>query len=167
MDDFVIWDDDRSRLKMLGISMQTFLHDDLRLRVKDQVQLNASARGMPFLGYRVFPGRIGLTPHSKSRFVRKLRSYHSELCAGVRNEDDTARRVQALCAFVRFADTHGLRAHLLRGLSEGLEPRPARRQLEQQRQELPLGQPEQQQPGQRQQQQRLPACSAHNSPGVG
>lgn len=130
MDDFVIWDDDRSRLKMLGISVQTFLHDDLRLRVKDQVQLNASARGMPFLGYRVFPGRIGLTPHSKSRFVRKLRSYHSELCAGVRNEDDTARRVQALCAFVRFADTHGLRAHLLRGLSEGLEPRPARRQLE-------------------------------------
>jgi hypothetical protein len=147
--------------------VQSFLGDDLRLALKDDVQLNGTARGMPFLGYRVFPSRIGLTPQSKSRFLRKLRRCNREVLKGARAEDDAARRAVALCAFVRFADTHGLRAHVIRGLSEGLEPRDPRRQLEQQRQELPLGQPQQQQPGQRQQQQRLPAGLARNSPGVG
>jgi len=37
-----------------------------------------------------------------------------ELHNGTRAEEDAARRVQALCAFVRFADTKSLRAHVLR-----------------------------------------------------
>jgi hypothetical protein len=164
MDDFVIWDDDKERLKIMLTCVQHFLGDARCLTLKDNVQLNMSARGMPFLGYRVFHDRIGLTPHSKSRFVRKLRRYDKELHKGTRAEEDAARRVQALCAFVRFADTGSLRAHVLRGLSEGLEPRDPRRQLEQQRQELPVCEPQQQQPGQRQQQQRLPLVPARNSP---
>jgi len=144
MDDFVVWDDDKGRLKAVKASVQSFLGDDLRLTLKDDVQINRSARGMPFLGCRVYPDRICLTPESKSRFARKLRRYDKELRNGTRDENDVARRVQALCAFVRFADSHGLRTHLMRGLSEGLEPRDPRRQLEQQREQLPVCQPQQQ-----------------------
>jgi len=44
-----------------------------------------------------------------------------------------------------------------RGFILRLEPGVARRELEQQRQELPFGQPQQQQPVQPEQQQRVPA----------
>lgn len=133
MDDCVIWEDDKERLKAMRRRAVEFLGEALGLTLNDDVQLNRSARGMAFLGYRVFPGRIGLTPRSKSRFARKLRQYDKEFHRGTRAEADVARRVQALCAFVRFADTRSLRAHVLRGLSEGHEPRDAGRQLEQQR----------------------------------
>jgi formylglycine-generating enzyme required for sulfatase activity len=49
-----------------------------------------------------------------------------------------------------------LRPFIVRALAIGLEPRQSRRQLEQRRADLPLGQPQQEQPGQPQQQRRLP-----------
>lgn len=51
-----------------------------------------------------------------------------------------------------------LKAEDTKGLVMRLEPRDARRQLEQQSQELPIGEPQQQLAGQPEQQQRVPAC---------
>jgi hypothetical protein len=48
-------------------------------------------------------------------------------------------------------------------VANGLEPRDSRRQLEQQRQELPVGEPQQQQPGQQEQQHRFPGSAGPSS----
>jgi hypothetical protein len=79
------------------------------------------------------------------------------------------QRMQALVAFTLPARSRPWRRHVLHRfgvVANGLEPRDPRRQLEQlerQRQELPLSEPQQQQPGQQEQQHRVPGCPGPSS----
>ena len=70
------------------------------------------------------------------------------------------QRMTALLAFVMPAESGAFRRHVMERFgvaARRLEPRDSRRQLEQQRQELPVSQPQQQQqPGQQEQQHRVP-----------
>jgi hypothetical protein len=76
------------------------------------------------------------------------------------------QRVQALLAFVMPAESGGFRRHILQRFgvaAKRLEPCESRRQLEQQREQLPDGEPQQQQPDEQQQQHRVPLRPAPSS----
>jgi len=132
MDDMVLWGGDRKGLKRARDAVRNFAGEQLRLDLKEGILLNRSVLGLPFLGVRVYPRMRKLTPQSKWRFLGKFAHYERELRDGSMCERDAARRMTALLAFVQFADTRGLRLHAIRDASEGLEPRDAWRQLEQQ-----------------------------------
>ncbi len=69
MDDFLLFGDDRQRLLKEALpAVRDFLRTRLSLEVKLDFQLNRCVRGIPFLGYRVFPQKILLAPRSKRRF---------------------------------------------------------------------------------------------------
>jgi len=144
MDDMVLWGDNREGLKRARDAVRQFADGQLRLELKEGILVNRSVLGLPFLGVRVYPRMRRLTPRSKWRFLCKFAQYEKELRDGSMCEREAARRVTALFAFVQFADTRGLRLHAMRDASEGHEPRDPRRQLEQQREELPVCEPEQQ-----------------------
>jgi hypothetical protein len=114
MDDFVLWGGDRAELTGHLAAARGFLDAELGLALKENVQLNRSERGVPFLGYRVFPERLTLGPRARRRFARKLRGYEREWTDGAWSEADLARHVEALLSYVRFADTTALRRHILR-----------------------------------------------------
>ena len=114
MDDFILWHDDKSGLKGLLSAIKTFLSESLALRVKPAVLLNRTAAGVPFLGYRVFPGRLGLTRRSATRFRRKYREYEHLRQRGTWSEATCARHMEALIAFTRLADAKPLRRHLMK-----------------------------------------------------
>jgi len=119
--------------------------------LKPNVALNRTAFGMGFLGYRVFPEELRLARRSKLRFARKFRRYEGEWVEGRWTEPQLQQRMLALVAFTLPARSRPWRRHVLHGfgvVANGLEPRDSRRQLEQQRQELPVSEPQQQQPGQ-------------------
>jgi len=169
MDDFVVWGGCREELKAVRDRVREFLAVELKLELKAEPSLNRTALGMDFLGYRLFPRTVRLARRSKIRFARKLRRYEQAFVEGWWSEAELQQRTTALLAFVLTAESGGFRRHVLErfGVAAiGLEPRDPRRQLEQQRQELPVSEPQQQQPVEQEQQHWVPGCPGPSSTGA-
>ena len=159
MDDFVVWGDSGAELRAVWQAVEAFLAVELRLELKPNVALNKTAFGMDFLGYRLHPDELRLARRSKLRFARKFHQYEREHAEGRWTERHLQQRVQALVAFTLPAQSRNWRKHVMKRfgvVAHGLEPGDPRRQLEQQREQLPLGDPQQQQPDEPEQQQWFP-----------
>lgn len=117
MDDFVLWGEDKAALSDHQGAIGEYLRSKLKLTLKANVQLNRSARGLPFLGYRVFPGRVRLGSRARRRFAQKLRNYERRWERGDWSDRDLQRHVEPLLAYVRFADTAGLRRAIVEQVS--------------------------------------------------
>ena len=155
MDDFLVFARTRQELDTHVARISEYADSRLRLTLKPVV-VSRVDEGVDFLGYRLFPHKIRLTQRSKRRFVRKSREYGRRLREGEWNEHEYYEHMTPLLAYASKGYTKGLRRTVFDGMDEKLFPRAARRELEQQRAELPRCEPEQQQPRQPQQQQRLP-----------
>lgn len=117
MDDFVLWHDSREALKRLRRRLALFLEEELRLTLKQSMLLNRTALGFPFLGYKVWPHRIGLSRASARRFRARSFTYHGYLRNGIWTQPEAARRMEALIAFTRFADAAGFRGRVMAELA--------------------------------------------------
>lgn len=124
MDDFVLWYEDRDALKVLHGQVADFLRDALHLDLKPPV-LQPCAAGMTFLGYRIFPHRVGLAPRSRQRFLRKGRAYQAMLDSGLWDERETARHMEPLLAFIRRGESRGFRERFLTEIGQLPEARTA------------------------------------------
>lgn len=154
----MVWGERGADLRGVWREVEAFLAAELRLVLKPNVALNRTAFGMDFLGYRVFPEELRLARRSKLRFARKFRRYEGEWVEGRWTDVQLQQRMLALVAFTLPARSRPWRRHVLQRfgvVANGLEPRDSRWQLEQQCQELPVSEPQQQQPGQPEQR----ACS--------
>jgi len=140
--------------------VEAFLAAELRLELKAAVALNRTAFGMDFLGYRIIPRDLRLARRSQRRFSRKFRRYEREHLEGRWTDRQLQQRMQALVAFTLPCRSRSWRVHVMNRfgvVANGLEPRDPRRQLEQQREQLPVGEPQQQQPDEQEQQYRVPS----------
>ncbi len=158
MDDFVLWSGEKDELKAARERVAALVAERLGLELKDEPYLNRTRHGMDFLGMRVFPGVVRLNRRSKERFAEKARRYGWLLAQGRWTERTYQERMTALTAFVEQAETLAWRKSFFRepAPNVGLEPEHPWRELEQQRQQRALRQQQLEQPGQRQQQHRLP-----------
>ena len=166
MDDFVVWGDSGAELRAVWREVAAFLAAELRLDLKENIAVNQTAFGMDFLGYRIFPQELRLARRSKLRFACKFRRYERAWAEGHWTELALQQRMQALVAFTLPARSRSWRLHVENRFGvavKRLEPRDPRGQLEQQRDQLPVGEPQQQQPGQQEQQQRIPGCPGPSS----
>lgn len=159
MDDFVCWADDKGALNQLGARIEAFVSESLGLCLKHPPCPQPSARGMDFLGYRIFPDHVRLARRSKVRYIRRLSVLSRLADQGQLNEAQAQMRLTAASAFLLPARCHGFRLRALgkfRSAVIGHESGLTRRQLGQQRQQRPRRESQQQQPGQLQQQHRFP-----------
>ncbi len=166
MDDFVVWGQSGRELRAVCERVRAFLAAELKLELKANAAINRTAFGMDFLGYRVLPGALRLARRSKARFARKFRRYEAAHWRGEWSELVLQQRMQALLAFVMPAESGAFRRQVLQrfGVAAiGLEPCESRRQLEQQREQLPDGQPQQQHAGQQEQQPWVSCCPSPSS----
>ena len=113
MDDFLIFGDDKATLRSLLACVSDFLAEELGLRLKENIQLNRSHFGVPFLGYRIYPQAIRLTARSKKRLYCRFRLYEQLYLDGEWGDDVLARHAEPLFAFARLADTYGLRSSIM------------------------------------------------------
>ncbi|MEN6423124.1 MAG: reverse transcriptase/maturase family protein [Smithella sp.] len=114
MDDFLIFGHDRDQLMDEELpAMKDFTQSRLSLTVKPDIQMNRCAGGIPFLGYRVFPQKILLTPRSKRRFVNKFRCYEGRWQRAEWSDDQLVRRMEPLLEFTRFAASAGFRNNVI------------------------------------------------------
>ncbi|MEI6751739.1 MAG: RNA-directed DNA polymerase [Paludibacter sp.] len=110
MDDMVIWANDKDSLLKIGIELQQFIASELSLTLKPFC-LNYTNKGLPFLGYMLFPNTILLNNNSRKRFTSKLKQYTYKLNNEVWNQIDYQAHVLPLFAFVKYADTFNLRTN--------------------------------------------------------
>jgi hypothetical protein len=167
MDDMALWSDSTAELSSTLQAVQAFLADRLQLTVKPHPYLNRTGRGMDFLGCRVFPTHQRLNARSRRRFRRKLAALERALQQGRITEREAQQRSEALVAFTR---TPGVKSWCFRrraveqitGEGQGLGARAPRRQLEQQRQELPVRLPQQERAEQPEPELRVPPGRSSN-----
>ena len=112
MDDMVLWDDDKQRLKDRGRRVAAYLRDTLALELKVW-QLNYGSQGLPFLGYRLHGGRVRLSNRAKRRFRRKMDIYAARLAAGDWDQATFQVHVLPLLAYAEWAESWGFRRRVL------------------------------------------------------
>ncbi len=113
MDDFVIWDDDKNRLKCVRSKCEGFLQERLGLESKSPGAIQPTARGMDFLGMRVFPSQLRLNAKSRRRFERKLREIEALRLGEDLDDSGAQARVTSLVAFTRHARAEVFRRNVM------------------------------------------------------
>ncbi len=116
MDDMVLWHRDKAWLKQAHQAISDYVSVKLHCRLKPEL-LNRTERGLPFLGYLIFPHTIRLSQRSKRRFILKLCHLEKMYQSGEWSEAVCQRRVLPLVAFTRFADAGEFRKNVLHSLT--------------------------------------------------
>jgi len=166
MDDVVMWGD---RVTLDGLRRRAVDGlAELGLRMKHGGEWNACARGIPFLGFVVYPDRIRTGKQARQRLRRKLGTLERASLAGEIGEAELHDRGQSLFAHVLAADDVNWRRAVIAcsrwkrsEFGETQEPasRDPGRVLEQHGQELPFRSAQQEQARQSQSQPGLPGLS--------
>ena len=114
MDDFILFGPDRAYLKNALVQVKIFLKTELSLDLKENIQLNRCVCGIPFIGYRVFPSHIRLSPRSRKRFIAKFKQYEKRWQNGEWSERDLVRHMEPLIEFTRAARSDAFRNNVIK-----------------------------------------------------
>jgi len=78
MDDFVLFDNDKQKLKQHLTEIRLFLDKQLSLQLKEKVvQINRAEHGLSFLGIRIYRSTLRINPKNLRRSLKRLRyKYH-------------------------------------------------------------------------------------------
>ncbi len=113
MDDFILFGHDKTYLKTELALVADFLKTRLSLDLKENVQLNRCAKGVPFLGYRVFPHTVRLGTKSRKRFAEKFRRYERKWANGQWTTEELVAHTGPLFGFAKFADSCQFRSDII------------------------------------------------------
>lgn len=124
MDDFVIFHTDQDALADVFQHTESWLGQQRSLRLRESCQPQPVQNGVPFLGYRVFPGAVLLARKSRHRFTRRLKSLELSYDTGNIDALTLQQRTDALLAFTRHADCLRWRQRVVNalGCTENADP---------------------------------------------
>ena len=101
MDDFISFSDNKNFLKTLLLEIEQFVEGELKLRLKDKVTTIAPVtEGVPFLGFRVFPGLIRIKRENLVRMRRKIQRKEEFYLKGVISEASLVQSVNSIVGHV-------------------------------------------------------------------
>ncbi|GHV24806.1 hypothetical protein FACS1894176_01900 [Bacteroidia bacterium] len=112
MDDMVLWHSDKQLLLKAAEKLEIYIRCSLKMELKPQC-VNTVDRGVPFLGYVLFPEVVRLNKNSKKRFLRKYKKYEEKLRSGSWSQQEYACHILPLMAFTRFADARNFRRKMI------------------------------------------------------
>lgn len=117
MDDMILWSEDKEKLLEYGYEFSTYARDVLQLTLKPFC-LNRTEKGCPFLGFLLYPDKINLALRSRTRFIKKIRMYDSNLKLEIWNEREYQNHVLPLLSFVRHANSKEFRKQIFKSIDE-------------------------------------------------
>lgn len=114
MDDFVLFEGEKSVLKDHRKRIESFLGEKLGLALKPGATfLNGYRNGLSFLGRRIFRGVVRLRPENLRRITKRLRQREWEFENGHLQEESFLQSMNSYWAMLRAYPLAGLRASLL------------------------------------------------------
>lgn len=112
MDDMVLWADDKAQLLSAGNAVTLLMREKLQLELKPFC-MNRADKGLPFLGYLLYPQKTRLGGVSRRRFCAKFTDYSRRLRHEAWSQEEYQRRILPLLAFVKHADSREWRRAML------------------------------------------------------
>ncbi len=110
MDDFVIFDNNKEKLKEERDQLKQFVSRDLLLKAKERATIiQKRDNGIGFLGYRVFPQLIRVKNKNIYRLKRKIRLREKQFNQGEIEESGFVSSVQSMLGYFKFANSRNLR----------------------------------------------------------
>lgn len=110
MDDMAAFAHRKEALWRLAAEVRRFCEGVLRLEVKDEATVVAPvSEGVPWLGFRVYPGVVRVDSEGRRRFQRKVAASVRRAAEGPDAEAAEADRAGSLCGHVRLAASLALR----------------------------------------------------------
>lgn len=116
MDDFLCFGPDKATLREWLLAIRSFVTNRLLVELKeDALRLAPVSQGIPFLGFRVFPGLIRLDRTHLVRFRRKITQREQAYERGEIDEETLIRSVSSMIAHISHANTSNMRKALFWG----------------------------------------------------
>ncbi len=117
VDDFMVLDDDKSRLHEIREQISAYLAQN-RLRLHpNKTHLFKTRQGVDVLGYVVFPHKRLLRNDNGHRFFRKLRAFGKASRSGKKHFLEFKPSIRSWVGHAIHADTYGLRCKIFGQLS--------------------------------------------------
>ncbi|MCG3157874.1 MAG: hypothetical protein DKINENOH_04510 [bacterium] len=112
VDDFVVLDDDKSRLWEIKAEITNYA-EKFRLSLHEhKCQIRRTEHGVTFLGFRVFPEFRLLRRENVMRAKRRLRKLQAEYARGESSWEEITRAVHGWLGHAGFGDTYRLRQRM-------------------------------------------------------
>ena len=116
MDDFLVLAHEKACLHTTLATTRAFLRDVLRLDLKDEaVRIAPVTQGIPFLGFRIFPGLIRLEGKKWARFRHQVRVLEAQYACAMIDEATLACSVASMIGHVIHADSLAARRAFFAG----------------------------------------------------
>ncbi len=113
VDDFLLFADDKATLHHWKREIIAFLAAKLRLTLHEREStVFPVATGIPFLGFRVYPGHRRLRRRNGVAFARRLRGMRAAYQSGTLSSAEMTVRIRSWVAHVAHGDTWRLRQSL-------------------------------------------------------
>ncbi len=110
MDDFISFSDNKESLHQLLTAIKKFVEDKLKLELKDSVTTIAPVtEGVPFLGFRIFPGIIRIKRENLIRMNQKLKRKEKLYLKGRITERELVQSVGSIVAHVSHVNSLAVR----------------------------------------------------------
>jgi RNA-directed DNA polymerase len=106
-DDFILFSDDKRRLREIAKDLEQWLMTDLGLKMS-KCELFPVTSGVDFLGYRHFPDYILLRKSTAMRIKRRLKLLPGLLNAGRLTLDQVRSSVASSMGWMKWANTHNM-----------------------------------------------------------
>ncbi len=114
MDDFVIFDNDKEKLKELRPKVEYFLKSELCLELKvNATYINKRINGLSFLGMRVFPKLIRINRINLKRSVKKMQIKANLYSIGKIRDEKISQSAQSITGYLKYFNTYQLRCDLI------------------------------------------------------
>jgi len=113
VDDFVLFDADKQRLRGMREAMEQQLGEARLTLNPGKSRIHCCAEGVTFLGWRLFPGRARLVRGNVVRFGRRMKRLQRDFAAGVIEWETVDQSVRAWIAHASFGNTWLLRERIL------------------------------------------------------
>ncbi len=110
MDDILLFSRHKEPLWAAHRRIRRLVSDGLKLELRAEVtRLAPVSEGVPFLGFRVYPGTTRFDPWRVRRWWRRMAALEARLDAGTLTEEDAARSAASLVGWAMHGDTMMLR----------------------------------------------------------
>ncbi len=114
MDDMLVFGRGKEELWEHVAAITRFVEEALHLRIKSRATVVAPVtEGIPWLGFRIFPGLTRIDRHSRNRFGKKIAACTLRGSAGPLEEDKEVSCAASLCGHVAQGNTLRLRQEII------------------------------------------------------
>ena len=119
MDDFVVFGDDKEKLKEVRDKLREYVSKELFLKAKERaVMIQRRENGIGFLGYRVFPRLIRIKNKNVRRMKRKIAFEERRFHVGEISQEHLAASVRSMIGYFKLANSRNLMRDIFYGHSK-------------------------------------------------